>query len=356
MAEQDRDSKTEEPTPRRLEKAREEGQVARSTELTSSAIILTGVLIGGRRAPEAIDGLRRIMAETLSSVSANDITPSQVADTLRGTGDAILEVAGPFAAAVAIAALVATVGQVGFGFYPDKLAIKLEKLDPIKGLGRIFSRKGAAELVKSVLKIGLSTWVAWQVVDSLRAELPALGLQGPRRILDVAGADVAEMILWVAGILGVLAVFDYLWQRHEQHQELKMTKEEVKDEAKQAEGDPKMRARFKKAQQEFSKNRMIAEVRTADVVVTNPIHFAVALRYAPDEMGAPTVVAKGAGDLAARIKEAARKSGVPILERRSLARSLFRSVEVGEEIPAALYRAVAEILAYIYGLRARRAG
>lgn len=357
MAEdQDRHSKTEEPTARRLEKAREDGQVARSTELTSSVVILCGVFIGMQRAPATVDGLRRVMTEALTGISARDLTPGQILDTARDTGTALLEVAGPLSAAVALAALVATVSQVGIGFYPKKIAPGFEKLDPVKGMQKIFSRKGIAELVKSVLKICLASWVAWKVVMAVQTSLPMLGLQGPREILGAAGADLAFMILWVGGALGVLSIFDYLWQRHEQHQELKMTKQEVKDETKQAEGDPKIRQKFRKAQQEISRNRMISEVETADVVVTNPIHFAVALKYAPDEMGAPTVIAKGAGDLAQRIKEAARKAGVPILERRSLARSLFRTVEVGQEIPAALYRAVAEILAYIYGLRAQRAG
>ncbi len=353
---QDKSSKTEEPTPRRLEKAREDGQIAKSTELTSSVIILAGVFIGTQRGPAAMDALQRSMTDALTAISVQDLTPGLVLDTVRANGSALLEIVGPLVGAVALAALAATVSQVGFGFYPKKIAPDLEKLDPIKGLQRIFSKKGLVELVKSVLKIGLSAWVAWKVILSVQDTLPELGLHGPREILRQVGSDMSLMILWVAGGLGVIAVFDYLWQRREQHQELKMTKQEVKDETKQSEGDPKVRQRFRKAQHEISKNRMITEVKTADVIVTNPIHFAVALKYASDDMGAPTVVAKGAGDLAQRIKEAARKAGVPILERRSLARSLFRTVDVGQEIPAALYRAVAEILAYIYGLRAKRVG
>lgn len=357
MAEdQDRSSKTEEPTSRRLEKAREEGQVARSAELTSSVIILCGAIIAIQRGEGTVDGLRRAMTEALATISARDLTPAQVVDTVRSSGSVILEVAGPLVFAVAVAALVATVGQVGFGFYPKKLAMELDRLNPIKGLGKIFSRKGIVELVKSVLKIGLASWVAWTVIVSAMAGLPALGLYSPRVILVGAGDELVTMILWVTSALGIVAVFDYLYQRWDTHQELKMTKEEVKDETKQAEGDPQLRQRVKKAQQEFSRNKMIADVSTADVVVTNPIHYAVALRYAPEEMGAPVVIAKGAGDLAQRIKEKARQAGVPILERRSLARSLFRTVEIGQEIPAELFRAVAEILAYVYGLRGQRAG
>jgi len=357
MAEdQDRQSKTEEPTARRLEKAREEGQVARSTELTSSVILLAGVYIGSQRASATVEALRRTMAQALGSVSVEDLTAGEIADVMRSSGGAILEVAGPLVGAVALAALVATVSQVGLGFYPKKIEPSLEKLDLMKGLQRIFSRKGMAELVKSVLKIALGSWIAWQVIQQVRWHLPALGLQSPREILGVAGSDLVTMILWVGSALGVLSVFDYLWQRREQRQELRMTKEEVKDESKQSEGDPQVKQRFRRAQREMTKNRMLTDVATADVVVTNPIHFAVALRYSPDDGDAPMVVAKGAGDLAQRIKAAARKAGIPILERRALARSLFRTVQVGDEIPAALYRAVAEILAYIYGLRAQRAG
>jgi flagellar biosynthetic protein FlhB len=152
--------------------------------------------------------------------------------------------------------------------------------------------------------------------------------------------------------LGALGALDFLWQRWRHEQSLKMSRHEVKEEQKQAEGDPQIKMRFKRAHREVAKRRMLAEVKRADVVLTNPIHVAVALRYRAQEMGAPRVVAKGAGELAAKIKDEARQAGVPIVERRALARALFKSVALGAEIPPALYRAVAEILAYIYSLRA----
>jgi flagellar biosynthetic protein FlhB len=171
-------------------------------------------------------------------------------------------------------------------------------------------------------------------------------------LLDFTGAAIADLLLVMALALGALGALDYLWQRRRHEQSLKMSRHEVKEEQKETEGDPQTRMRFRRAHREVAKRRMLAEVRRADVVLTNPIHVAVALRYRADEMLAPRVVAKGAGELAAKIKDEARRAGVPIVERRALARALFRSVALGAEIPPALYRAVAEILAYIYSLRA----
>src|SRR6185369_3279536 len=170
-----------------------------------------------------------------------------------------------------------------------------------------------------------------------------------------AGHELGRVVTWAAGALSVLAALDYAWQRRQHQQSLRMTKAEVKDERRQAEGDPHIKQRVKRAYQQLAKRRMLDEVPRADVVVTNPVHLAVALRYMPGSMGAPVVVAKGAEHVAEKIKEIARAAGVPILERRALARALFRAVPIGGEIPGTLYRAVAEILAYIYSLNARRA-
>ena len=354
MADFDRESRTEEPTPRREEKAREEGQVARSVELGSCVVLLIGALVSAASGPAAMAVLRSTMSEALASVGKEDLTPARSIRLLADAGGAVGSVSGPIVIAVAVAGLLAAVVQVGFGFYPMRLLPDFQRLSPSQGLGRIFSRRGAAELIKSVLKIIVVTWITWSVVTALQGQLQMLGLTSPRDILDAGGADVTRLLLWICGALGALAVADFVWQRRVHRQGLRMTKQEVREELRQSEGDPKIRQRLRRAYRDLTGNRMLTEVARASVVVTNPVHVAVALRYDPDQMGAPRVVAKGAELRAERIKQIARQNGVPIVERRALARALFRGVKVGTEIPAALYRAVAEILAYVYSLQAKR--
>lgn len=355
MAEIDRDSKTEEPTPKRLEKALQEGNVAKSTELTAAAVLIAGILIGMQSAPQMLGALEDSMEAGLARLSAQDLTPAALGDLLtRAIRDGAVA-AAPIILLAAVAALLTTIAQIGFRFYPKRVAPKLEKLNPLSGLKRIFSRRGLVELLKSVAKIVLVAWVAWKVLSGALERLPGLAFAAPREILVLGGGALAQMMLVVAAVLGVIAAFDFLWQRYDHKQGLRMTRQEVKDENREQEGDPQIKTRVRRAYRELSGNKMLSEVRTADVVVTNPVHVAVALRYSAEEMGAPTVVAKGAERMCERIKQAARSAGVPIVERRALARALFRSVPVGREIPSPMFRAVAEVLAYIYSLPGRRA-
>jgi flagellar biosynthetic protein FlhB len=263
---------------------------------------------------------------------------------------------GPVLAATAAAGLLATVAQIGFRIVPKRIAPDPSKLSPATGMTRLLSRRGGVELVKALAKIALVGWISWKIIAGAGERIVPLAASPPREILAVAGATLARLVAWTVGALAVLAALDYAWQRRQHHHGLRMTRAEVKDERRQAEGDPQMKQRVRRAYQQLAKRRMLDAVPTAQVVVTNPVHLAVALRYVPGRTPAPIVVAKGAEHVAERIKEIARRAGVPIVERRALARALFRGVPIGGEIPAALYRAVAEILAYIFGLQARRAG
>lgn len=350
MAE-DLENKTEEPTPRRLEKAREDGQIARSVEVTSAAVLLTGVFAMSQWGPDTAVDLREAMRRGLDRLSASDMTPAVVGNVLWDAGGVIVAAALPVVLAMCFAGTVSNLVQVGVGFYPKLLLPKGSRISPASGMQRIFSRRGAVDLLKNVAKIGLVTWVAWKVVLSTQGQLPAIGLAGPAEIMSTGGRELSRMLAWVGSTLAVLAGLDYWWQRRNHQQSLRMTKQEVRDEARQSEGDPKLRQRMRRAYRDLKGNRMLSEVATADVVVTNPTHYAVALRYRSEEGGAPRVVAKGVDEVAQRIKQEARAHGVPIMERRALARSLYRSVKLGSEIPAGLYRAVAEVLAYIYGLQ-----
>lgn len=353
MAE-DAASRTEEPTPKRREEARADGRTPQSVEITAATVLLAALLATWRNGDAAIASLREAMRRSLVAISKTDLTPAQLGDVLHGMLNDVTAVVIPILAATAVAGFVATVAQIGLQFNGKRLLPDASKMSPASGLQRIFSSKGLFDLAKALVKISLIGWLAWKVVRAAEGKIIALSGASPRELLSITGGEVARLVGWSTGILVVLAAIDYAWQRRQHNQSLRMTKSEVKDEARQAEGDPKIKGRLKRAYQELVKTRSLADVPTADVIITNPIHLAVALKYVPGQMGAPKVVAKGAEGMAQRIKDIARKHGVPIMERRSLARALFRSVPVGGEIPSTLYRAIAEILAYVYGLKQRR--
>jgi flagellar biosynthesis protein FlhB len=355
MAE-DAANRTEEPTPKRREEARADGRIPQSVEITSATVLLAALLATWRSGDAAIGALRESMRRSLLAVSAYDLTPAALGDVLHGMLQDILAVVSPILIATAIAGIVATVAQVGFQVHGKRLMPDFSKVSPASGWQRIVSTKGLFDLAKALVKIGLIGWLAWVLIRKAEFSIVALSGAAPREMLSIAGLEVARLVGWSTGILTVLAAVDYAWQRRQHETSLRMSRSEVKDEQRQAEGDPKVKARVKRAYQELVKARSVADVPTADVIITNPVHLAVALKYVPGQMGAPKVVAKGAEGMAQRIKEVARRHGVPIMERRALARALFRSVPVGGEIPATLYRAVAEILAYIYALKQRRAG
>src|SRR5581483_7270653 len=243
--------------------------------------------------------------------------------------------------------------QIGFAVRPQLLVPDPGRMNPARGMKRIFSAAGAVGLMKAVLKIAIVGAIAYRVL--WRAGNDAVAAPGMTldELLAFTGYGMRRLLIGMAMALGVLGVADYLWQRWRHERDLRMTRQEVKEEQKDSDGDPQIRGRFRRAHRELARRRMLTDVKTADVVLTNPVHVAVALRYRPAEMAAPRVVAKGAGELAQKIKDAARTAGIPIVERRALARALFRSVKIGSEIPPALYRAVAEILAYIFSLRGR---
>jgi flagellar biosynthetic protein FlhB len=325
-------------------------------EITAATVLLAALLATWRSGDAAIASLREGMRRSLMSIAKVDLTPAALGDVLLAMLRDIESVVVPILAVTAVAGFAATVAQIGFRFYGKRLLPDLSKMSPATGFSRIFSSKGLFEVSKALVKIALIGWLSWKLIGQALGTIMALPGASPRELMAIAGQETARLVGWITGVLVVLAAVDYGWQRRQHHQSLRMSKSEVKDEARQAEGDPKIKARLKRAYQEIVKTRTLADVPTADVVITNPVHLAVALKYEPGSMGAPKVVAKGAEGFAQRIKDVARQHGVPIMERRSLARALFRSVPVGDEIPATLYRAIAEILAYVYGLRQRRAG
>jgi flagellar biosynthetic protein FlhB len=259
----------------------------------------------------------------------------------------------PLLLTVVITGFLSNYLQIGFIFSPEAVAPKMEKIDPFKGFARLFSLRSLVELVKSVLKMAVIAVIVWFTLkDELRNLIPLMddSLMG---ILVYTGKVIFRIMITTCWVLIVLALMDYLYQRWEYEKGLRMSRQEVKDEYKQSEGDPFVKARIRRIQREIARKRMMANVPKADVVVTNPTHLAVAIRYDADKMYAPVVVAKGAGYMAEKIRDIARTHGVPVIENKPVAQLLYKMVDVDGAIPEDLYRAVAEILAYVYGLKER---
>lgn len=352
MAEQDSDlEKTESPSQRRLDQAREEGQVARSRELSTFAVLMAGGagiwFMGSALAHHLISLIREGLTLDAGLAFHTEQLVPRLHDLSMSTLLVFLPLLGLLLAVAAFSPLLLN----GWLFTLKPLQPNFGKLDPIAGIGRMFSINSLMELAKALAKTlvvgGIGAWVVWhnkQAVLLLVSEPIAYAI--PHLGSLVWGSFAAIM----GGLLLIVAV-DVPFQLYEHNKKLKMTKEEVRQEAKETEGDPQVKARIRSMQREMARRRMMAEIPTADVVVTNPTHFSVALKYSENKMRAPVVVAKGSHLMAAKIKEIAKENNIPILEAPPLARALHKHCELGQAIPEALFNAVAEVLAYVYQLR-----
>ncbi len=350
MAE-DKGDKTEAPTPRRLLEAREEGQIARSPDLTSAALLVGMMVLLNNYGSSMVRTLKGLMGEMLSGPQLRDIHSANLPQLLLHAILAAGAAMAPLMIGVVIIAIVANVAQVGFGLHPKRLKPNFQAFNPLKGVGRIF--KGSQtwmQLVMNIAKMILVALVAWSAVSGRMGLIVTSQRLEFNQIFNLGATVMYAIGLRIGIVLLVLAILDYAWQRFRTARDLRMTKQEVKEEMRRMEGDPKIKQRRKQIAQQISTQRMRQAVPEADVVVTNPTEFAIALKYDKDSMRAPRVVAKGQGYMAQQIRQLAIASGVPILERKPLARALFRLVEVGQEIPEEFYAAVAEILAYVYEL------
>lgn len=362
MAEADKDQRTEDATPRRREEAREKGQVAFSQEVVAALMTcasLVALSLGGGSLVQRLGELVRGVVLKLGDGSRLALDVPDAAAALRGSVTAVLSaVTGVLVPVLAVGAVVAY-GQVGFRLAPGAVALDLTKLDPVKGMQRLFSLRSWVRTGLSALKI---VAIAACVVAVALYRLPDVVRMGSSELgptLRGVGHVVSESM--AAGVLAmlVLAVLDLIFQRRQHDKDLRMTKEEVREEHRTTEGDPHVRARIRSIQRETARRRMMSEIPKATVVVTNPDHYAVALAYPRDPAGeplyaAPRVVAKGADELAQRIKQVARDADVPLFEDVPLARSLYAKCDLGDEIPEDLFTAVAAVLNYVYGLRGRR--
>lgn len=348
--------KTEPATPRRREEARDEGRVAKSADINSAIVLLVSLLLLRVAGPYLLQGFMSVARDTFSSLHHRQLGMDTVPTLAATYAIRCAWLCLPVAAGVGAVALASNVLQVGLRVTPKAIAPDWNRMDPLKGLTRLVSWRSLVELVKSTAKIGV---VAYFVYSFLRSEYPAvLDLCGMPPVAiggAVAGLCWRLLVRGCAAML-VIGILDYMYQRLSFDQSLRMTKQEVKEEFKRSEGDPHVKARLRQRQLEISRRRMMHDVARADVVVTNPTHVAVALRYAAAEMAAPMVVAKGQRLLAERIKSVAEAHGVPIVENPPLARLLYKTAEIGQQIPEELYQAVAEILAFVYQLSEKAAG
>lgn len=350
MAEESDLEKSEQPSPRRIEQAREEGQVPQSRELSTFLVLVIGVLslwaLGGWMSGRVLGILRH-------GFSFERAVAFDTRLMLKDFGDlftqAIITML-PLFGILILAAIAAPILLGGFVFSPKALGMKLSRMNPIAGLGRMFSVHGLVELVKSILKAGIVGGMgAFVFFREQEHVFSFMSMALDRAIIEFFDTLVWSALLIVLG-LAVIAIIDVPFQLFQYYKKLRMTKEEVKREFKEQEGDPQLKARIRRVQMEMARRRMMSEVPKADVVVTNPTHFSVALKYDSARMGAPVVVAKGRGELALKIREIAREHKVPLLEAPPLARALYAHCELEATVPAALYRAVAEVMAYVYQL------
>ena len=352
---QDKSQQTEEASDKRIEDARKKGQVPSSKEpstaisfLVISLIVMTGI------GAWLIDVLMRMMQYYLAGKPELKATGQGMQTLLLSVSIDMAMVILPVAIPIMLLGVLITFMVSGPVFTFETLKPKLEKVSPLKGFKRLFSTKALAEFVKSIFKLTLISSICYIVVSDLIPQIMHSAMQGPAAIAELAVDGSVRIITLVAIIFGFMALADVLYQRWEHMKSMRMSKKEVRDEHKEMEGDPQLKSKIRQIQMQQAQNRMMADVPDADVVITNPTRLAIALSYEPGSPGAPRVVAKGKGHIAAKIREIAREHGIPMRENKPLARSLFKQIEVGDEIPEELFEAIAIILAEVFQLKGKK--
>ncbi len=350
---QDQQEKTEKATPKKRSKARKDGDVAKSREVASVAVLLAGLSTLYLFGPFMHSHMSYLMKRSFLLIRTPVLDLPRL---LTISEDVVLQfilIVMPMMAAVVLIAVLSNLMQVGFIFSWKKLTPKFSKISPMKGLKQLFSKQSFMELFKSLTKLAIVGGIAYWTVKGEMHQLQNLGRIEVLGIVLYILKVILKIFLRVCIVMVVLAVIDYTFQKWHFEEKLKMTKQEVKEEYKQSEGDPQVKSRIRRTQLEAARKRMMQEVPKADVVVTNPIHLALAIKYDSLVMNAPRVVAKGAELIAERIKMLARENAVPIVENKELARNLYKMVDIGGEVPSDFYQAIAEVLAYVYRLKGK---
>ncbi|MBF0201798.1 MAG: flagellar biosynthesis protein FlhB [Desulfamplus sp.] len=346
--------KTEDASGRKLSKARDQGQVAKSQEVSSVAVLMAGVLALYLLSPGIYKKLLSLFDDSLRFNVVPVMTDTHAIHLLFRYGELFFLIILPVLAVVFLAGLISSIAQVGFHISWEAIQFKFSKLNPISGLKNKFSITSIMELLKSLLKLIVIAAVTYVIIKGELSNILRLYDNSISYILLYIMKISFRIAIRVLLVMILLAILDYAFQKWKFLEDQKMTKQEVKDEHKQMEGDPKVKSRIRQIQMQAARDRMMADVPDADVVVTNPTRLAVAVKYDGKIMDAPMVVAKGAGVVAANIRRIAEESGVPIVENKELARNLYSMVDIGQGVPEELFQAVAELLAYVYNLKGKK--
>jgi flagellar biosynthetic protein FlhB len=354
MAEENDDEKTEEPSQYRIDESRKKGEVAVSKEL-SSVILLSGSLLTlivcgvfvYEQFTDYIDWLYRLDFKHI-------YTAKKFGDVITTTAWTLVKCVGPFFGASACLGFLSTFVQIGFLYSPEILEAKFERLNPIQGFQRMFSKKALVEAVKGVFKFTVIILITYSVMKNNIGSFLGFLHADAAQSLGFGKYLMVKLGFSVLLGLGIIALIDFAWEKWSYHQKMMMTKQEAKQESKEKDGNPEIKNRIRSIQRQMAQKRMMNDVKKADVIVTNPTHISVALRYDGDAMVAPSVLAKGADHLALRIREIAKENDIPIVENIMLARTLYKTVKVGHGVPRTLYKAIAEILAFVYKLRRKQ--
>lgn len=344
------DEKTEKATPKKRQDERKKGKVAKSQDINTAFLLffcfVILVVFGGFMKDIMITMFQHSFTEYINW----DVTIPSVGQVLTETSLELLKMLAPIMVVAILAGLAANFTQIGFLFTTEPLKLDLKKLDPIQGAKKIFSARALVELLKSLLKITFIGTITFLIIWIYKDEMMMLAFKTAENAIGFFGRITIIMGVSAAFALLFLSVFDYTYQKYDFEKSLKMSKKDVKDEHKNIEGDPQIKAKIKEKQRQMATRRMMSEVPSADVVITNPTHFAIAIKYDEDKASAPYVVAKGADQIAFKIREIAKANNVVTVENKPLARTLYDVIEIGDIIPEEFYQAVAEMLAYVYRL------
>lgn len=344
------EERTEAASPKRRQEARERGNIPRSIDLSSSAVLVVAIYILGSRIESITEQFMSLTERFISEAGKAEVTTRWVMNSFSYSGLMVVQMLAPLFGIILITAVVVSVAQSGLPSSLKPLIPDFSKLNPLHGFTRMFSMRGVVELLKSMMKLVLLGWLGWAYVNSLLLH-PAASVQSNTNSLFALFLSSADSISKrLAMVLLLIGLADYGYQRFQYEKNLRMTAEEVKQELKETEGNPQIKSRIRQRMRAIANRRMMQRVPEAQVVITNPTHYAIALKYVPP-MQAPKVVAKGADLIALKIREVATEANVPIVSNPPLAQALYKSVELDQEIPADLYQAVAEVLAYIHRLR-----
>jgi flagellar biosynthetic protein FlhB len=354
MAEESFAERTEQATPRKREEAKKKGRVAKSREIPSVMILMAGISVLFLLGTSVYQQLSTLMVRLLRHVGTLSLYPANLQTLSTELIHAILLILSPVLTAVLVASILSHTAQSGTVFSMEVLKPDWSRISFLAGFSRVFSKQSLFELPKSLFKILIIGGVAWLTIKKEWPRIILLTDQEPTRMFQTILSISWSLFLRTGLVMMLLAGLDYLFQRWTFERDLRMTKEEIKEEMKMTEGDPLIKSRIRSIQRQLARRRMMAEVPKADVIITNPTHLAVALYYQSKEMEAPKVVAKGAGWIAEKIVEIGRKHQVPLVENKPLAQILYKTVDLGRAIPSTLYQAVADILAYVYRIKNKR--